>query len=315
MNYNQITSEERYTISKLRMKRFPVSKIANILGRHRSTIYRELERNSCNDSKYRAFKADSRTRSRRRESRRKWYFSDEELQLVIALIRLDWSPEQVSGWLKKYGILSISHATIYRYVWYDFFYGGTLYRHMRQARKQRRKRNKSPDSRGVMRGKRHITERPISAENRSRIGHWEIDTVIGARDNHCIVTIVERKTRFTLIGKLPNRTTKELNKAVIKLIEQQCRKVKTITADNGTEFHGFLKIEEATGCEFYFANPYHSWERGLNENTNGLIRQYLPKGKSMAHLTQKDCDNIAAKLNRRPRKILNFKTPEQCYVG
>ncbi len=202
MSYHQITSEERYTIARLRLKRFPVSKIAKILGR---------------------------TRARRRECRRKWYFTDEELQMVIALTRLDWSPEQVSGWLKEHGILSISHATIYRYVWYDFFYGGTLYRHLRQANKKRRKRHNSLDFRGIMSGKRHISERPKGAENKSRIGH--------------------------------------------------------------------------------------SWERGLNENTNGLIRQYLPKGKSMAHITQKDCNRIAEKLNKRPRKILNYKTREQCYVG
>ena len=316
MNHRQITPEERYTIARLRFKRYRISKIAEILGRHRSTIYRELERNSCNDGMYRAFKADSRTRARRRECRRKWYFTNEELQMVIALIRLDWSPEQVSGWLKEYGILSISHTTIYRYVWYDFFYGGTLYQHLRQANKKRRKRNNSLDSRGIMRGKRHISERPKSAENKSRIGHWEIDTVIGSRDDtHCIVTLVERKTKYTLIGKLPCRTTTELNEATIKLINQQRRFVRTITADNGTEFHGFKEIEKLTGTEFYFANPYHSWERGLNENTNGLIRQYLPKGKSMANITQKDCNRISEKLNKRPRKLLNYKTPEQCYVG
>ncbi len=289
MSHHQITSEERYTIARLRLKRFPVSKIAKILGRHRA---------------------------RRRECRRKWYFTDEELQMVIALIRLDWSPEQVSGWLKEHGILSISHATIYRYVWYDFFYGGTLYRHLRQANKQRRKRHNSLDFRGIMSGKRHISERPKGAENKSRIGHWEIDTVIGSRnDTHCIVTLVERKTKYTLIGKLSCRTTKELNQMTIKLIKNQHRFVRTITADNGTEFHGFKEIEKCTDTEFYFANPYHSWERGLNENTNGLIRQYLPKGKSMAHITQKDCNRIAEKLNKRPRKILNYKTPEQCYVG
>ena len=183
------------------------------------------------------------------------------------------------------------------------------------ANKKRRKRHNSPDSRGVLPGKRHISERPLSAENRSRIGHWEIDTVMGSDDRHCIVTLVERKTKYTLIAKLKCRTTKELNKAVIRLIKKQHRPVRTITADNGTEFHGFKDIEDKTGTLFYFATPHHSWERGLNENTNGLIRQYLPKGKSMAHITQKDCDAIATTLNRRPRKSLNYKTPEQCYAN
>ena len=315
MSYQQITSEERYTISTLRKQGYSVARIAQYLERHRSSIYREIQRNQCNDGRYRPFKADSRTRGRRRETRRKWYFSDIQLQMVIALVRLDWSPEQVSGWLKKHNILSISHSTIYRYVWYDYCYLGTLYTHLRQANKKRRKRHNSPDSRGVLPGKRHISERPLSAENRSRIGHWEIDTVMGSDDRHCIVTLVERKTKYTLIAKLKCRTTKELNKAVIRLIKKQHRPVRTITADNGTEFHGFKDIEDKTGTLFYFATPHHSWERGLNENTNGLIRQYLPKGKSMAHITQKDCDAIATTLNRRPRKSLNYKTPEQCYAN
>ena len=211
--------------------------------------------------------------------------------------------------------MSISHATIYRYIWYDWFYGGSLRTYLRQYSKRRRKKYRSADSRGVLPGKRHITERPTGAENRSRIGHWEIDTVMGAWDNHCIVTLVERKTRFTIIGKLKARTTAELNKRVIRLIRKQDRKVKTITADNGTEFHQYEQIEKATGATFYFATPYHSWERGLNENTNGLIRQYLPKGKSMASLTQRMCDAIANKLNRRSRKTLDYRTPEQCYAA
>lgn len=234
--------------------------------------------------------------------------------MVITLLRLDWSPEQAAGWLRRHHIFSISHATIYRYVWYDQFNGGYLYTHLRQAGKTHRKRYRGVDSRGVLPGKRHISERPAGAENCSRIGHWEIDTVIGSHDHHCIVTMVERKSKYTLIGKLKARTTAELNRRVIKLIHREVRKVKTITADNGTEFHRYESIEEKTGTLFYFATPYHSWERGLNENTNGLIRQYLPKGKSMTDLDQRECDNIARKLNRRPRKLLNFKTPEQCYA-
>jgi IS30 family transposase len=314
MSYRQITSGERYMISALHLQGFSLADIAKQLGKHRSTIWREINRNKCNDGYYRPSKAVTRTRSRRRESRRNWRFADEQLQMVFSLLRLNWSPEQISGWLRTNTILSISHATIYRYIWYDWFYGGTLRTHLRQFSKRRRKKYRSSDSRGVLPGKRHITERPPGAENRSRIGHWEIDTVMGAWDNHCIVTLVERKTKYTIIGKLKARTTAELNKRVISLIRKQDREVKTITADNGTEFHQYEQIEQATDTTFYFATPYHSWERGLNENTNGLIRQYLPKGKSMADLTQRMCDAIAEKLNRRPRKILNYRTPEQCYA-
>ena len=137
---------------------------------------------------------------------------------------------------------------------------------------------------------------------------------MGRRDNHCIVTLVERKTKYTLIGKLKARTTRELNKRTIQLIQQQTRPVRSITADNGTEFHQYEQIESATDTTFFFATPHHSWERGLNENINGLIRQYLPKGQSMADLTQEACNAIAKSLNRRPRKTLDYKTPEQCYA-
>lgn len=315
MSYHQITSEERYMISAYRVQGFSQAEIARQLGRHRSTISREIRRNQRADGKYEVSRAISRASRLRRESRRHWRFSDKHLQVIFRLLRLKWSPEQISGWLKANNIFSISHATIYRYIWFDAFFGGHLYTYLRQSSKRRRKKYRSLDSRGVLPGKRHISERPPGAENRSRVGHWEIDTVMGARDdNHCIVTLVERKTKYTLIGKLKARTTDELNRRVIKLIEQQLRPVRTITADNGTEFHQYKGIEKATDSTFYFATPHHSWERGLNENTNGLIRQYLPKGKSMAELTQQACNAIAKSLNRRPRKTLGYKTPEQCYV-
>ncbi|WP_045859781.1 IS30 family transposase [Teredinibacter purpureus] len=314
MIYHQLTTDERYTIAAYLKQRKSQAYIARALGRDPCTISRELKRNRRPDGKYCAARAVKRTSRIRRESRRKWQFNDTELQMVIALIRLDWSPEQVSLWLKKCNILSISHSTIYRYIWYNMFYSGDLYKHLRQSSKKRRKRYRSPDSRGVLANKAHISERPLGAENKSRIGHFEIDTVHGSRDQHSIVTLVDRKSKYTIIGKIRNRTTDELNRKVIQLIKKQVNQVKTITADNGTEFHQYKKIEDVTNSTFYFANPYHSWERGLNENTNGLIRQYLPKGESMKIITQKDCDKIAMKLNRRPRKCLNMETPEAVYV-
>lgn len=314
MMYHQLTADERYTIAAFLKQRKSQAFITRAIGRSAATISRELKRNRRPDGKYCAARAVKRTSRIRREARRKWYFSDSELQIVIALIRLDWSPEQASLWLKKCNVLSISHSTIYRYIWYDLFYQGSLHRHLRQSHKIRRKRYRSLDSRGVLSNKAHISKRPKGAENKSRLGHFEIDTVHGSRDKHSIVTLVDRKSKYTIIGKIKNRTTDELNRKVIQLIEKEVNQVKTITANNGTEFHQYKKIEAATDATFYFANPYHSWERGLNENTNGLIRQYLPKGELMKHITQKDCDNIAMKLNRRPRKCLNMETPEAVYV-
>ena len=227
------------------------------------------------------------------------------------MLRQDWSPEQISGWLGKQGELGISHETIYRYVWRDRAEGGDLHRHLRCAAKQRRKRYGRYDSRGRLAGKRRIAERPASVERRQAVGHWEIDTVMGVGNTHCVVTLVERATGVTLIGKLPERTAAALNARVIGLIRKHPGKFRTVTADNGTEFHSYRAIERATGVKFYFATPHHAWERGPNENTNGLVRQYLPKRKSMARVSQGDCNRIAKRLNTRPRKRYAYETPEE----
>ena len=158
-----------------------------------------------------------------------------------------------------------------------------------------------------------ISERPPEVEARREVGHWEADTVMGAGGKDCVATLVERKTGLVLVGKLKDRTTESLNKRVIGLIGRHVGRFETVTADNGTEFHGYGRIERRTGVTFYFARPYHSWERGSNENANGLLRQYLPKGASMAGLTQQQCNAIARKLNTRPRKRLGFRTPLECY--
>jgi IS30 family transposase len=214
--------------------------------------------------------------------------------------------------LKKNGALRISHESIYRYIWQDKRRGGRCYTLLRQAGKKRRKRYGAYDSRGRLAGKRHISERPAAVEDRSHVGHWEIDTVLGS-GKPCVVTLVERKTGYVMIGKLRARTVAELNRAAITLVTSAPLPVHTITADNGTEFHGYKQIEEATGVSFYFATPHHSWERGTNENTNGLIRQYLPKRKSMAKVTQAYCARIADMLNDRPRKRLDYHTPREAY--
>ena len=230
-----------------------------------------------------------------------------------ALLKRKWSPEQISGHLHREGFLSISHETIYRHVWRDRHLGGVLHRHLRCAVKRRRKRYNRNDSRGRLAGKRHISERPATVETRRRVGHWEIDTVIGATTKDCVVTLVERKTGYAFVGKLADRSMHEMSRRVRMLMRRADDRFETITADNGTEFHDYATIEEATGIRFYFVTPYHSWERGSNENFNGLLRQYLPKRSSMAHVTQRQCDAIASKLNSRPRKRLGYRTPEECF--
>lgn len=315
MKYHQITSGERYVISALRRRGLSMRQIATEMGRAHTTISREVRRNSCNDGGYRPSKASRRTRGRRSRSRRNARITPEQWIVVDRYLRMDWSPEQVAGFLRGQDIMHISHETIYVHVWHDKACGGDLWKHLRQARKKKRKRYRGRDFRGRLAGKRHISERPPQVESRDEIGHWEIDTVMGTdRGRHSIVTIVERATGYVQIGKLARHRAADTTKRCIELIGRQQDRFATITADNGSEFHGYPDIEAATGVEFYFATPYHSWERGTSENTNGLIRQYLPKKTSMAHVTQEDCDTIAARLNSRPRKRLGYKTPEECYV-
>lgn len=312
MTYRQITSGQRYMLAALRAQGLTNAMIARELGCHRSTIGRELDRNcSVSDGRYRAEKAQERANGRRSRSRRNQRFTESDFERVDLLLKKRWSPEQIAGRLALENRLSISHETIYRHVWRDKRAGGCLYTHLRCAQKRRRKGYGHYDSRGRLAGKRHISERPASVETRQELGHWEGDTVMGKGSRDCILSLVERKTGFVVIGKLPSRTTAALNARAIALIRQRAL-FKTITADNGTEFHDYARIEARTKATFYFATPYHSWERGTNENTNGLIRQYLPKGTSMAGLTQLGCNAIATDLNTRPRKRLGFKTPLEC---
>jgi IS30 family transposase len=314
MSYRQITREERYALAALRGQRLTAAEIARATGRHRSTIGREVRRNATRcDGSYRPELADTYARGRRSYSRRNRRFTREDFAVVAARLRDDWSPEQIAGRLRLRGGLRISHETIYRFIAVDQRLGGGLYRQLRGARKQRRKRYRSDDSRGRLPGKRPITARPAIVETRAQIGHWEADTVLGT-GRPCVLSLVERKTGFLLLGKLEARTTAEVNRRAKRLIQAQRRPVRTITADNGTEFHGYAAIERVTPARFYFATPHHAWERGTNENTNGLLRQYLPKRCNMTDLSQVDCTAIAAKLNGRPRKRLGYKTPAECYT-
>lgn len=316
MTYRQITFAERYTVGLLRRDGLTRAAIARVLGRHRSTIGREVQRNGTpRDGCYRPQLAEWYASGRRSRSRRNQRFSTADWARIQTLLREDWSPEQVAGRLRLARELEISHETIYRYVWADKQAGGTLYRHLRGARKQRRKRYGRYDSRGRLAGKRWITERPAVVDTRHELGHWEGDTMLGdSQAGPCVLSLVERKTGYLLLGQLRQRLSAAVNQRAQQLITAQPHPVRTITVDNGTEFHEYAALEQATGTAFYFATPHHAWERGTNENTNGLVRQYLPKRQSMAHLTQHDCNRIAAKLNRRPRKRLGYRTPEECYA-
>jgi IS30 family transposase len=289
------------------------AEIGRQMGRHPSTIGRELKRNSARyDGAYRPSKAQERSNGRRCRTRRWSKTTAREWMLIEHLLSEGLSPEQTSGRLRREGKLQISYETIYKYIWADKHAGGSLHQCLRQRTKKHRKRYATRERRGRLPGKRTIHERPAAVEHRRQVGHWEIDTIHGS-GRHSVVTLVERVTGVVLIGKLPNVTAAALNSRLLKLIRrferQRAKLFKTVTADNGTEFHGHEDIERTTGLRFYFATPYHSWERGSNENMNGLIRQYLPKRTSFASLSQSECNAIARRLNNRPRKRFDFATP------
>src|SRR5665213_369596 len=312
--YHQLTQEERYWITAQLKCGISRAEIARTMGRHRSTITRELRRNvTHHDGDYRAEKAHSYATTRRRRCRRGARFSAEEMARVARLMRRRWSPEQIAGALRKNGGLRISHETIYRHIRRDRKAGGDLWRHTRIMSKICRKRYRSHDSRGVMPGKRAIGTRPAEVEGRQRLGPCEDDTGMGSDLRHCLLTLVERKTGYAIIKKLRARNKAEVTRAATRAIRRHCRRFKTITFDNGTEFHDFALLERRFPVKVYFATPYHSWERGSNENFNGLVRQYLPKGFCMSTVTQARCDHIADDLNNRPRKRHGFSTPASLY--
>lgn len=316
MHYHQITPAERYTLATL-LKQVPaltIAEIARLMGRHRSTIARELRRNSSRrDGVYRSGHAQDETNRRRWQSGRNRRFVATDWDLVVRLLRERLSPEQISGRLRLEGRLEISYESIYRFIRRDKKQGGTLFRLLRQPAKWR-KRHAGAEKRGRLPGKRHISERPSAVDLRQEIGHWEMDTIVSPVDRHCVVSLVERVTGCVLLGKLRSRSVVATNRRVIQLIRSHRHLFKTITVDNGTEFHGYRDIERVTGTTFYFATPYHSWERGTNENTNGLIRQYIPKRVSMRHLTQARCTGIALSLNNRPRKRHRYLSPIEVFA-
>ncbi|KGM38587.1 hypothetical protein JY96_21645, partial [Aquabacterium sp. NJ1] len=255
-HYRQLAREERYLISAYLKANWSLRAIAQELGRSASTISREVSRNATtHDGAYRPCKADRYARARRRRSRRGPKFKPEQYALVRRYLRKKWSPKQIVGTLRPQGLLDMSHESIYRYLLRDKQAGGGLWKHLRLKMKLRRKRYGKHDWRGILRGKKHITVRPPEVELRQEVGHWEGDTVVGKDLRHSILTLVERATGLTVIRKLEARNTKETNKALRAVLKKYGARMKTITFDNGTEFHDYEEIEKEFGVACYFATP------------------------------------------------------------
>jgi IS30 family transposase len=310
MNYTQLAREQRYQIYALKKAGQNQSQIAQVLGCHKSTISRELRRNRGLKG-YRPIQADELAYDRQCEAYRSrigW----ETWQQVERLLRQEWSPEQIAGRLKLEKQPTVSHECIYLYVYAEKRRGGTLHRHLRSQKKQR-KRYSGYLRRGQIPNRTSIDKRPQIVASKSRFGDWEVDTIVGARHKGGILSAVERKSKLTRLRKLATKGAAEMKDNTIELLAPLAAKVHTITVDNGKEFCEHELIAAGLEARLFFAHPYSSWERGLNENTNGLVRQYFPKKYEFARITTKDLQQVEDKLNNRPRKTLGYRTPNEVF--
>ena len=314
-NYSQLTVDERNQFYALQQAKMPMTEIANQLGRSRTTLYNELNRNRGGRG-YRPRQAQQFAEKRRAEKVQPLKMRPEVIAYLESKLQLQWSPEQIASTMKTDPDgpgLAVSPETIYRYVWEDKRAGGTLYTHLRHGLKKRRKRRGRKDLRGKIHNRVDIDQRPAVVETRKRLGDWEADLVCGTGSSGYLVTLVERFSRRVLIGYTKTKTASEVTSEILRLLKDEV--VETLTFDNGKEFADHERIAAELGCKCYFAKPYHSWERGLNENTNGLIRQYFPKKMSFAQITADQIALVQHRLNNRPRKCLGFKTPDMVYFS
>ena len=308
--YKQLTCEQRYAIRILIKKNYLQKDIATAVGVNKSTISRELKRNSGKRG-YRPKQAQQKA-VERRQDKSPPRIAEATWNKVRLYLKDDWSPEQISGTMKLKERISISHEWIYQFIIKDKQTGGNLYTHLR-CKSKRRKRYGSHERRGILKNRRSIEERPAIVETKERIGDWEANTIIGKAHKGAIVSLTERKTKICLIYKVERKTADLVSKAMSKLLLPLKDIVYTITSDNGKEFALHEETAETLETDFYFAHPYASYERGLNENTNSLIRQYFPKDRDFRTITDEELIMATKKLNNRPRKTLGYLTPNEVF--
>ncbi len=319
MSYRQLTLEERYVIAHLKLCKLSLREIARRLGRHHSTISREIKRNGPAVSHWvywydvahpRAVERRTRPRHHRRRNHHALY------EYVAQRLRAHWSPETIAGRLELdypgQSAMRVSHETVYRWIFRDAQAGGQLYRCLRLSHKRRRRQRRYGSLRGLIPGRVSIAERPAVVEARKRFGDWEGDTLYGRRTRVCLLTQVERKSRYLIAGKIDDRRASTVARRKIEqfsLVPKRWRR--TLTLDNGKEFAAFKTVEQATGLSVFFADAYCAWQRGTNENTNGLLRRYFPKGTDFSLISDDQLAFVVHALNNRPRKCLGYRTPHE----
>ena len=317
MGYSHITKEQRYKIQSWLELLMPQDEIAARLSKDEGSISREIKRNKNPAGKYTAGSADQASRKRRKAGRRqsRKLIKDKKLRrAVFAQLKKKKSPEQIGGKRKRDGKAYVVHETVYSYI-YDYAPDWKQYLRQKKGKYRRRHGTKDREYTREQAKKRRIDERPAIVELRTEIGHWEGDTIRGKEKITAIATHVERVSGYAIADKLDHATAENLKQKTVRSFARIPEdKKKTETLDNGTEFSEYELMEKETGMAIYFAYPYHSWERGSNEDFNGLLRQYFPKGSNFATVTQKDVDRAVRELNHRPRKRLNYLTPYEVFV-
>jgi len=314
--YSQLNPEQRYQLSALLKAGHSNGFIAKQLGVHRSTIGREIKRNSTTRQHYVPSLAQQFSNDRHNDKRHRCFFSAEMKSFIqMKMGEEQWSPEQIKGYCKAHGIPMVSHEWIYQYVYRDMKQGGELYKQLRTQHKRRRKRIHRKDKRGLIPNRVSIHQRPKEVDEKQRFGDWEIDLIEGANYSNFAVTFVERKSQFALIVKTPDKHAQTIQTKIINALAPYKELVHTITSDNGKEFAHHEYVARKLNADYYFADPYSSWQRGLNEYTNKLYRQYLPKKANLNHYDIQYFVTITNKLNNRPRKLSGYKTPLQVFMA
>ncbi len=307
--YTQLTQEQRYQIYALYKAGFNQTQVASEIGVHKATVSRERQRNR-GQRGYRPTQAQALAAARLQLRAKPPRIAPQTWQRVTDLLGQQWSPAQISGRLALEHQATVSHERIYQYIYADKRAGGLLHRNLR-SQKQRRKRYGSYDRRGHLPERRSIDERPAVVDRKGRVGDWEADTIIGQHHQQAIVSLVERKSKFVRLAKVARNTAELVAHALTTQLASLT--VKTITSDNGREFARHQDIAAHLSADFYFAHPYSAWERGVNENTNGLVRQYFPKKSEFSKITDKQLNQVVERLNNRPRKTLGYKTPNEVF--
>lgn len=312
--YKQLTHKERYQIYALIKEGLNYTQIARNIGYSKSTISREIKRNSNDKNTYHPDSASIESFARHKFKNKAIKINTTVEKYIRKYLKFDYSPEQIAGKLKLDKIVSLSHEAIYKYVYKNKDSGGRLYLQLPCKMKKYKSRSGSYSSRGMIIDRVSISKRPKIVDKKARVGDFEVDTIIGKYHKGSIVSIVDRKSKFTLLKKLPSKEAIQVSNAITDLLYPIRNITHTITSDNGKEFTHHKTISHALNADFYFCDPYSSWQRGLNENTNGLVRRYIPKRTDFEEVSDEEIQMIQYRLNHRPRKALGYKTPYEVFM-